>query len=718
MKHRRIRMLALFSVVVFIAEQAWAPPARPAPPRPSRPSSGGTGRLRIPEAPRPFKDILREPASEMRRGETQKDPDADALRKLLHDKEKLTLEDIATLEAMKRDYRLSSEERSIIRRELDKLKPKETAAEASAREFHDGYLPGGEILLSSSTLAAPHGLRDLLALHVVEIGQTREQMHTFHRGLERLRRSGWDAESSLALASETARAAEARARRDANGRIRIRPLSREKPPPPLPREIEILLPSDGGREWKRYAHRILTGQDAAVSLAYVDFLFAGALSGAGELATLAKLKTARKPAPAESEAAQLRELTRLLVHDARLRTAKSVLPHLPELARRLVDPSVHRFAAALPGDIVTLAAKRAGKEIVALEKMPEWRRAEKLRDAIEGFTSSATTIDLYLRSADSMNLVRVDRKSGQTFLLLGEPAKGAFREHCRAQIRKYSRPGFRLANVLRAEGGYRILMADRSVRVTNAEAGQLERGERLPPKHALSRAIARDPSFVVYSHPLMAREGRYRSDADRLAFAVQRSYREARVFKDDLSDLTESRARAVNDFVIANASDVVVLKAAESFKVDDGNIINDVAEELTRSGIQVEELKTEGVTATSERARLVIVISGHINADLAAFVRRAGEAGYFKNNIVAFNSCASELTSQLVHEINTRYGAVATYRYEGKIPAAKVQEILLELNDAIDRKPNLEDWKRFVLEKGLTGVWNICTLASREQYVG
>lgn len=740
MRRASIQILALFIVLSSIAQQAWAPPAGRPVSRgagrgagavsgrgPATGSSTATGKGKgtwrkggrtvgtsifggvFVEGASTLKDIVRE--SHRLKSSSQ----AEALLKRLEDGT-LTAEDLVLLEKIKSDMLFSwdLDSYNAFQRELDKLKPAETAAERSARELHDKYLPKQELVIPVSILAAPTSLRGVLASQVVRTREIRTQMHAFHRGLERLRGSGWDARRALLDAAM--RSTEVKKPRS-TGRPEVLPRSYDEVPP-LPPEVKRLLPTQAGREWQRYAHRALIGQEPAISLAYVDFLYACSLSGAREFGMLAKLEVTPAPVPSSPEATAIRELTRALINDARIRTMKSVLKVLPDLIRQLTSLPVHRLAAALPTDTAYTAITRAGKEVAALQTIPEWERATKLRNIGDGFTVTERAIGLYLRDGESMYLVRTDKESGQTSLLIGEHANAAFRDHCRAQIRKFSRPGFRLANVLRVKGGYRILMADRSISLTNTEVAGLDRGERLPPQHALSRAIARDPSFVIYSHPLMVREGRYRSDADRLAFSIQRSYSEAHVFKDDLSDLTQSRAHAVNNFVITDASDVIVLKAAGSFGVDDANIVNDVADELAKSGITVTEVSRDAAVTAPDRPRLVIVISGHIDENLAAFVRYAGEAGYFRNNIVAFNSCASNLTSQLVHEMNTRYGAVATYRYESKIPAVKVQEILMRLNEEIDQKPSLDDWKRFVHDEGLTGVWNICMLLPQEEHFG
>ncbi|HYI12347.1 MAG TPA: hypothetical protein VEK57_25055 [Thermoanaerobaculia bacterium] len=637
------------------------------------------------------------------------------MRKLLANEELTLTQREQLLVELLRERTSETASRNRDRLHLDT--PEEISVEATARQFHETYLPRRELDLATSTLASPENLRTALADKTTEIGELRSQIRTFHRGIERLQRSGWNAEKALAHVAMTASSPKTAS--TSSGQRRRRPTdvypAGWTPPKPLPPEVMKLLPTEQSVSWQRYAHRVLEGQDTGTSLAYVDFLYAASLSGAGKFSQLAKLDVLRPSLTITPEAASLRKLTRALISDARVRTAKSVLQLWPQVAERISSSSAHRLAAALPADTVAVAVTRSAKEVAELDAMPEWERATKLKGPLEGFTSSTRTMDLYMRTADTLQLLRVDRQSGKAKLLVGTEAAKSFQAHCRAQIRKYSHPGFRLANVLRAKGGYRILMADRSVRLTMSEAARLALGQRLPPDHALSRILIEDPSFVVYSHPLMAREGRYRADADQIAFDVQRSYPEVRVFKDDLSDRTAGRAETVSQFLIGNPEDVVILKADDSFHVDDANILKDITDDLKSSGIQVEEITPHAAVAAVGRSRLVIVLSGHIDAKLAEFVRQAGEAGYFRNNIVAFNSCASALTSQLVHEMNTRYGAVATWRYDGKIPAAKVQEILLKLHDEIDQKPTLDDWKRYVHEEGLSGVWNICLLRDVEK---
>ena len=528
-----------------------------------------------------------------------------------------------------------------------------------AREFHEENMPALEWSDIASGITDPSQLRAQAGRKLEEIRTAREQMRRLGGSIAQFRVSGW------------------------------------------------IPGSNASESFRKYARAAADGKNLEVSMAYADFLFACALSGAGRHQELASLRVESRPTQ-DGEVTQLRELTTALVRDARLRNATSVIPLVAQIGEAM-RPISHELAAALPADTVAIATAHAGKEIAQLEALPEWQRAQHL-PGVSGFASTKTASELYVRQNDALFALRREKQNGRVTLLEGAEAEQAFQAHCRAQIRRYSRPGFRLANLLRVEGGYRILMKDHSVRLTNAEVALLERGERLPHEHALSRAIRRDPSFVSYSHPFMARPGRHRSEADRLAFAIQRSYPEAHVFKDDLSAETENRVRAVTGFVIDDPGKVLVLKAESSFGVTDAQIVNDIASELADAGIQVEEFAEDAKAKTGER-RLVVVISGHIDEKLAEFVRRVGSAGYFQGNVIVFNSCASDLNSQLVHEMNTRYGAVATYRYEGKIPAVEIQEILMKLKDTIHQQPKLEEiWKGFVREGGLNGVWNVCSL--------
>ena len=109
--------------------------------------------------------------------------------------------------------------------------------------------------------------------------------------------------------------------------------------------------------------------------------------------------------------------------------------------------------------------------------------------------------------------------------------------------------------------------------------------------------------------------------------------------------------------------------------------------------------------------RIVIVITGHVNERLAAFVRKLGELGYLKGNFVVFNSCEQELTKELIVEMSERFGAVAVFSHQGKILGDELRPYLLEFAKRVKQggRPILPRLLLDVLELvKKSGFWVIC----------
>jgi len=113
---------------------------------------------------------------------------------------------------------------------------------------------------------------------------------------------------------------------------------------------------------------------------------------------------------------------------------------------------------------------------------------------------------------------------------------------------------------------------------------------------------------------------------------------------------------------------LVAVVADDSFQVKDYRIIQNVKAELASAGIKtIRFTGTEKPEWQGTNSKAMIVITGHIDAQLANFVRELGDKGYFTNNFVVFNSCRAPLTRTLIDEINSKYGAAATFAYDKKI---------------------------------------------------
>lgn len=203
--------------------------------------------------------------------------------------------------------------------------------------------------------------------------------------------------------------------------------------------------------------------------------------------------------------------------------------------------------------------------------------------------------------------------------------------------------------------------------------------------------------------------------ADEFAFALQSNFPSARIYRDPLSDETDKRVGKLNHFVVKTPQDLIAVIAPETFGVNQ-TAIHNIEEVLREQGVQVSEFQNGSISSwDGGEGKGVIVITGHSNEEMANFIRAVGKAGYFRNNYVLFNSCETELTRKMITQINSEYGAVATFAHQGTIEASKVN---LFINDLISRvlanesQQHIRSFGDFLIgslrKYGLNGLWTLC----------
>jgi len=140
--------------------------------------------------------------------------------------------------------------------------------------------------------------------------------------------------------------------------------------------------------------------------------------------------------------------------------------------------------------------------------------------------------------------------------------------------------------------------------------------------------------------------------------------------------------------------------------------ITNIREDLAKANVEIKQFKV-GMLYDGERGRAVFVITGHSSEQLVTFVRQVGEAGFFRDNYVVLNSCGVGPATALASEINTKYGAVGTFSFQGEIRASAVQNYMLDL---LERLKGSEAHKFVPLliessrSKGLFGIFTISKL--------
>lgn len=373
-------------------------------------------------------------------------------------------------------------------------------------------------------------------------------------------------------------------------------------------------------------------------------------------------------------------------------------------------PNVDEFIAPLTKTMKALAANSKNIEAV------------RLLESVAGVEDSGSHVDVYVESKSGLpaRVLRYSRASGHLEIL---DAVSTFRTDIDQALSRYSTPQMRLASVLREGDHYAIQVAGKKFTLTTAELRTLQSGDPLGSENPLSRElIAADSPIVLYSNPLMHDRSSYLKEAEDVAFAIQRAYPSVQVFRDDFNpQFTPRRVRSIEDFRVAGTSHLVAVIAEDSFRVDDKRLIQNIQATLKAQGVSVKLWKS-GQQWDGGSGRAVIVITGHIDEQLAIFVRELGRAGVFKGNYVVFGSCYGELSSRLIREINNDFQAVGTFRFEGKISPYALQDVVTDLTDRITHGQGKFGFP-IVLRKSMhlanmSGIWTVCQLELEASYSG
>lgn len=293
-------------------------------------------------------------------------------------------------------------------------------------------------------------------------------------------------------------------------------------------------------------------------------------------------------------------------------------------------------------------------------------------------------------------------------------ASAALNSYVRKEMTAESTQAFRLFEVMPNADGYSLGFPNgKLIAISHADFSKLSTGEALAETHPLSvalRTITED-SLALYTHPLMMKPGPEMKAGKDLTFAIQKAYPKVRIHRDPIGPATSDRAKALNSKTLSGLDDLLVLMAEDSFKVPHNATIKNIAADLTHLGLK--PMVFTGQRYDGPRGRGVIVITGHTSDRLASYVRAVGDAGYFRDNYVIFNSCEAPLTEQLMNELTSRYGAAGAFGFEKKIEVDDVASYVLSLVKKVREKLNQNLFQVLIetlQENHLNGVWSICRL--------
>lgn len=323
----------------------------------------------------------------------------------------------------------------------------------------------------------------------------------------------------------------------------------------------------------------------------------------------------------------------------------------------------------------------------SLAELPAWKLSEKLNsiDGIAGVERRGDDVSVYVRTSSGVRAVTLNGA--------GVVVEGASRlwAHVREDLKSKSTSEMHLVAFQQGEEGALIHIEDgSSIALSASELSEIEAGRPLPSTHALSLHMSgKEGAFVVFSTPLMQRHDAPEVQfSDRLGSALQRAYARTLVLRDPFSAETKARVSKLLAFDKATSREATALIARDD-AVLDYKLVQNIEDELKANGVHVVEFDaSKPVPSWSEESgRMVIILSGHSDERLAAFVREMGDAGVFRDNVVLDNSCGTPLTRQLIAEITGRYGGLSAFGYEGKILVKDVQPFLTKIAPAFGATP-------------------------------
>ena len=485
----------------------------------------------------------------------------------------------------------------------------------------------------------------------------------------------------------------------------------------------------GSEQEKNFAALIYhEGEDAIEqTVLYADWLYALRLQREGdwdELANLAEGWKALRPGSSAwdkfDESTTLKKqtlknvlaMTSLHVRSAGVESADEALDLLSEYLRSeryFLPEYVSSSYAPNPESGIAAAVRRTMDMKTANARAPVTRNAVETAFEDRGrlvFATSAGGDTSYVSVADGS----VKKLSLQQYHdMLDRKIKADLGS---------SGDGMTLFSTRTAAGKPAFRTADRAVEFEPEVVANMRKGIQPPPGHEIHDALAKIPEdrpFVLYSDPQMVASSARVAESREVAYALQRAFPARKFFMDPLTPETEERARYLANFVAKNADELMAVVAPKSFGVYDGNIVKNLIGDLEEAGIRV--VKFEGRTiakAAPGAARGVIVLTGHTSKELSRFVEVLGKAGYFKDQLVIFNSCGSELTDAVVASMNGKFGARGVVSYDGKIAIDRVEDMLFDLAQRV-RKGGVhlvDEVKRLWRRYDLDAVWVISHVTS------
>jgi hypothetical protein len=335
-------------------------------------------------------------------------------------------------------------------------------------------------------------------------------------------------------------------------------------------------------------------------------------------------------------------------------------------------------------------------DLDGLEAQPAWRKAEMLRQL--------NVLALYPApgKADGGNAFRLVARSGENIVVLDHyPRRSIFRYNPPTERQPASVIWEDVARTLHAHttdivkpfvverleagSGARVHVIDATIVLTEENLRQLADGQSLGPEHELTKFFAQvdlatNAGGVLFPDPLTQRDDTPEAtDVDAIVATLQAAYPQARILRDaSPSPATAERVRRLVEFDRAPVRQTEAVIAP--LDVRDYGLMANFEETLKEEGATVFDFQKTRITkappVSDAKSAMVLILTGHSNASLKTRIGELGDAGYFTNKVVLFQTCQTPLTRELKTLILEKYGALGISSFVGEIEPAKLGAFL------------------------------------------
>jgi len=226
-------------------------------------------------------------------------------------------------------------------------------------------------------------------------------------------------------------------------------------------------------------------------------------------------------------------------------------------------------------------------------------------------------------------------------------------------------------------------------------------------------------ALTMYTAPHALRAGRYQKTADSFAFKLAAAYPERSIFRDYFTSSTVQRSQGMLTRPLGAPKDFVILRAKGDTGVTDYGVVADLEAKYIAPNA-IPQVTYDGTNAQAISSQIggrnlnVIVLTAHSSEALRKMVYDLGNAGAFRDNVVIFLSCRTEVTRHLTEFIGGK-GAKSVVVADRAIPVDQATNTLIRLFEKLGDPKSSGELLRGTIIQSFDAFGGIVSVSSLEK---